>query len=121
MDADSILIDFEKKIHKAIEFYLVVNTDRTFWEQNNKFRYRNAREVYELLIEEFDPMYTEFPELEEGLDESLELLRQCIWVGMNVPWPVDPDDHIERVVANVMTVYDTVVYGKLRFLLPVHA
>jgi hypothetical protein len=34
---------------------------------------------------------------------------------MNVPWPVDPDDHIQRVVDNVIEVFNIVVYGNLRF------
>jgi hypothetical protein len=33
---------------------------------------------------------------------------------MNVPWPVDPDDHIKRVVDNIMGVYNDTVYGNLR-------
>jgi hypothetical protein len=33
---------------------------------------------------------------------------------MNVPWPVDPDDHIKRVVDNIMEVYNDTVYANLR-------
>jgi hypothetical protein len=85
-----------------------------YWEQNNKFRYRNAREVNQVLEEAFDIMYKTYPSIERLLDDSLVLLQQCTWVGMNVPWPVDPDDHIQRVVDNVMEVYVIVVYGNLR-------
>jgi len=105
---------FEKRIQNALELYLINYTDRVYWEQNNKFRYRNAREVNEVLEEAFESMYTQYPSLEDLLDQSLMLLQQCTWVGMNVPWPVDPDDHIQRVVDNVLEVFITVVYANLR-------
>jgi hypothetical protein len=85
-----------------------------FWEQNNKFRYRNARETNQVLKDVFDTMHSIYPALERVFDENLTLLQQCTWVGMNVPWPVDPDDHIQRVVDNVMDVFNTIVYANLR-------
>jgi len=104
MDVDNLLTNFGNKFRETLKDYLVSKTDRTFWQQNNKFRYRNSREVDELLIDLF-----------ENADDSIVLLKQCIWVGMNVPWPADPDAHIERVVDNVMEVFDTIVYGNLRY------
>lgn len=117
VEVDSILNSVEKNLREGLEFYLIVRTDRTFWEQNNKFRYRNAREVNDIIDEAFDVLYTSFPNLEQSFDNSVILLQECTWVGMNVPWPVDVDDHIERVIDNVMNVYGTVVYGKLRTFL----
>lgn len=105
---------FEKRIQNALELYLINHTDRVYWEQNNKFRYRNVREMNQVIEEAFESMYTQYPNLENTLDQSLVLLQQCAWVGMNVPWPVDPDDHIQRVVDNVIEVFITVVYANLR-------
>jgi ribosomal protein S17E len=85
-----------------------------YWEQNNKFRHRNAREVKRLLKEVFDDMHEIYPSLVRVFDENLTLVQQCVWVGMNVPWPVDPDDHIKRVVDNIMEVYNDTVYANLR-------
>jgi hypothetical protein len=31
-----------------------------------------------------------------------------------VPWPVDSEDHIRRVVDNIMQVFNDIVYGNLR-------
>jgi hypothetical protein len=111
---DDTLDVFERRIHSGLEFYLVVNTDRTYWEQNNKFRYKNVREVNQVIEDAFDIMYTKYPTLNRILDENLILLQQCTWVGMNVPWPVDPDDHIQRVIDNVMEVFNIIVYANLR-------
>ncbi len=113
--ADDVLDTFERRIRNALDAYLMNYTDRVFWEQNNKLRYRNAREMNEVLVEAFNPMYDKYPKLEKVLDDSLMLLQQCAWVGMNVPWPVDPDDHIQRVVDNVMEVFNIIVYANLRF------
>jgi hypothetical protein len=105
---------FEKRIYYGLKTYLVEHTDRVYWERNNKFRYRNSREVNQVLKEVFESMHVIYPSLEHVFDENLTLLQQCTWVGMNVPWPVDPDDHIQRVVDNVMHVFNDIVYGNLR-------
>ena len=111
---DDTLDIFETRIRNGLELYLIENTDRVYWEQNNKFRYRNAREMNQVLEEAFEMMYTKYPTIERVLDDSLVLLQQCTWVGMNVPWPVDPDDHIQRVVDNVMEVFVLNVYANIR-------
>ena len=108
MDVDTRLTNLANKFRETLEDYLVSKTDRTFWQQNNKFRYRNSREIDDLLIDLFES-------IEVNCDDSIVLLKQCIWVGMNVPWPVDPDAHIQRVIDNVMEVFDTIVYGNLRY------
>ena len=112
---ETILTVFERRIRDGLEFYLVVNTDRTYWEQNNKFRYKNVREVNQVLKEVFDSMHEIYPSLQHVFNENLTLLQQCTWVGMNVPWPVDPDDHIQRVIDNVMEVFNITVYANLRY------
>lgn len=114
IEIDETLNAFEQRLRNGLEFYLIVNTDRKYWEQNNKFRYRNAREVNNVIEEAFETMYTKYPELDKFLDDSLVLLQSCTWVGMNVPWPVNPDHHIERVVDNVIEVYITEVYATFR-------
>ena len=111
---ETILTIFEKRLYIRLKFYLTEYTDRVFWEQNNKFRYRNAREVNQVLKDLFQTMHPIYPSLERVFDENLTLLQQCTWVGMNVPWPVDPDDHIKRVIDNIMEVFDLTVYANLR-------
>ena len=111
---ETILTILEKRISTRLGCYLVVNTDRVYWEQNNKFRYKNVREVNQILKEVFDSMHVIYPSLERVFNENLTLLQQCTWVGMNVPWPVDSDDHIQRVVDNTMEVFNDTVYANLR-------
>jgi hypothetical protein len=102
---DEILDILGYRIRNGLEIYLFEHTDRIFWKQNNKFRYRNAREVNRVLEDAFECVPSE---------ENLVLLQQCTWVGMNVSWPVDPDEHIQRVIDNVMEVFNTTVYANLR-------
>jgi len=111
---ETILAIFERRLYDRLKSYLFEHTDRVYWEQNNKFRYRNVREVNQMFKDVFSHMYMTYPSLERVFDENLTLLQQCTWVGMNVPWPVDPDDHIQRVVDNVMEVFNITVYGNLR-------
>ena len=112
---ETILTIFEKRIYARLIAYLLEHTDRVYWEQNNRFRHRNAREVNRVLKEVFDSMHAIYPSLKSVFDENLTLVQQCTWVGMNVPWPADPDDHIRRVVDNIMQVFNDTVYGNLRY------
>lgn len=111
---ETILTIFEQRIYNRLKLCLINDTDRVYWEQNNKFLYRNTREVNRVLKEVFDDMHVIYPSLVHVFDENLTLLQQCTWVGMNVPWPVDPDDHIKRVFDNVMEVFNDTVYANLR-------
>lgn len=94
-----------------MQFYLTVNTDRAFWEREDKFRYRNGRELNNCIAGAFESVYAEY---EEIVDNIVCTLQNCAWVGMNVKYPRDPDAHIDRIVDNIMEVYITCGYSELR-------
>lgn len=100
---DDKLDDLEMRLRNNLQFYLTVKTDREFWKRENKFRYRNTREVNQIIKDTFG-----------DLCDDVAVLQHCVWVGMNVDYPDDPDRHIDRVVDNVMEVYILEVYANLR-------
>jgi len=108
---DSHLDEIQTKLRNNIQFYLTVNTDRAFWEREDKFRYRNGRELNDRILDAFQSVYDEYDEV---VDNIVCTLQNCAWVGMNVSYPRDPDAHIDRIVDNIMEVYITSGYSELR-------
>lgn len=102
---DDKLYNLEMCLRNNVQFYLSVNTDREFWKRENKFRYRNAREVKKIIKDTFGDL---------GDEDTVAVLEHCVWMGMNVEYPSDPDRHIDRVVDNLIEVYIIHVYALLR-------
>lgn len=103
---EETLDDLEMRLRNNVQFYLTVKTDREFWKRENKFRYRNTREVNDIIKKTFAGFDIE--------EDVVSLLQCCVWMGMNVQYPDDPDQHIDRVVDNLLEVYILHVYAILR-------
>ena len=111
---DAQLADFEEELWRALEFQLIINTNRTFWYEMD--------ELDDESINGIDAAITygcrEMTERYKGttvapvLDEFKQILSMMIRVSMNVPWVNDPDRHIERVLENIRNEVD--YYGALR-------
>jgi hypothetical protein len=103
---DEKLCDLEMRLRNNVQFYLTANTDREFWKRENKFRFKNSRELNKIIKDTFGEL---------GDDEDMiSVLQHCAWTGMNVEYPTDPDRHIDRVVDNLIEVYIVHVYALLR-------
>jgi hypothetical protein len=114
---DVQLEDFETDLQNSLEFQLIINLNRVYWQEldglaNNEFQgvamaiagaFRNLSERYEKI-----------PAVTNILEHCRILILNCVWSGMNVPWPRNVDRHTERVVENAMTVYNEVIYPHLR-------
>jgi hypothetical protein len=103
---DEKLDDLEMRLRNNVQFYLTVKTDREFWKRENKFRYRNTREIDDIIKKTFEDFDVD--------EDAVSLLQYCVWMGMNMAYPDDPDQHIDRVVDNMMEVYILHLYAILR-------
>jgi hypothetical protein len=102
---DEQLSNLETKLRNNVQFYLTVNTDREFWKRENKFRFKNSRELNKIIKDTFGDL---------GDEDMISVLQHCAWTGMNVEYPTDPDRHIDRFVDNLIEVYIIHVYALLR-------
>ena len=103
----------DDNLRNSLEFCLVINTDYTYWEKRDKYKPSNMHNVNNAIAHVFEPMYSQHEDWTDFLDDSIVLLQSCVWTGVNVPFPEDPEKHMYRVVDNVMNVYYTWIHDGL--------
>jgi hypothetical protein len=105
---DVQLADFEDELWRTLEFQLLVNTNRTFWEEMDELDQTSIDGIYGAIehgCHDMAERYKGTP-VADILNVFKHVLGMMIHVGMNVPWPMNPDLHTERVLANAMNVMD---------------
>ena len=105
---DVQLADFEDELWRTLEFQLLVNTNRTFWEEMDELDRDSINGIYGAVehgCREMAERYKGTP-VANILNVFKHVLGMMIEVGMNVPWPQNPDFHTERVLVNAMNVMD---------------
>lgn len=113
---DVQLDDFELELFRNLEFQLIVNTNRAFWELEDHL----GNECLCGIEEAIDYGFHEMMERYEGtpvikiLEAALGVIQNAAFAAMNVPYPRDPDRHIERVLDNIREIYVDVAYSPLR-------
>jgi hypothetical protein len=114
---DVQLEDFETDLQNSLEFQLVINLDRRYWEELDGLANHELHGIETAIAGSFRNMserYEKIPAVINILEHCRILILNCVWTGMNVPWPRNVDLHTERVVENAMTVYNEVIYAHLR-------
>lgn len=113
---DDELEVFEQRLIAELTFQLVVHTDMTKWEatdqlDNDDWENINAtiRDVFATSIRQYG--YTAAVPV---LQNSRNALIHAVWAAMNVPFPRNPFDHIERVVENMVFMFNRTTYAILR-------
>jgi hypothetical protein len=114
---DVQLEEFETDLMTALEVQLVMHTNMQYWRETDHLS-REDTETNERIIEDcfVDLLhrYRDVKPIVELLEYCLILIQNVTWAAMNVPCPEVPVHHIERVVENVMEVYNRVIYAPLR-------
>jgi hypothetical protein len=114
---DVQLDDFELELFHALEFQLIVNTNRTFWEEEDHLSNQCLMGIEEAIDWGFDDDIVKRyngTEVTPLLDEARVVIHNAVYAAMNVPYPRDPDRHMERVLDNIREIYVDVVYPRLR-------
>ena len=116
MTVDNELDIFEQRLNAELEFQLTVHTDMTQWEamdrlDNEDWENINAtiRDVFASLIRQYG-----YTAAEPILQNSRNALIHVVWAAMNVPFPRNPFNHIERVIENMLNVFNRTTYANLR-------
>jgi hypothetical protein len=114
---DVQLDDFELELFNALEFQLIVNTNRTFWEDEDHLSNECLMGIEEAVDWGFDDDIAkryDGTEVIMILDMARVVIYNAVFAAMNVPYPRNPDRHIERVLDNIGEIYVDVVYPQLR-------
>lgn len=113
---DAQIEQFENQLRNDLEFQLVVHTPRRYWEELDALDNDTRENIVATLYDVFEPLIVKYQ-----YTDVAPLLRQCrdflghiIWAAMNVPYPNNPDAHIEAVVDNSFDAYNYLYYARLR-------
>ena len=94
----------------------MIHTDRTYWEEMDVVDGETTRAVENVIDNSFNDImerYKYVSEVTEELDRARLLVQNVVWASMNVPYPRDPDRHIDRVIDNVRDVYYNACFDAL--------
>lgn len=114
---DSQIEDLECDIRDRLEYLLLVDLNIAFWEALDAPSPDDERALNTAIDEVFEaPLrrYDRVPDVRTILLYARRLLRNCVWVGINVPFPRNPTVHCERVIDTVFEIYDLEIYAVLR-------
>lgn len=114
---DAQLQDFEDDLYNYMVFQLVVQTNTNYWEELDQISSENRigmDAAIDTALLDLSARYSDIPAVMVILDQARVLFKNVVWAAMNVPFPVNTQLHIERVCANLMDVYNTVIYAPLR-------
>lgn len=114
---DQQLDNFEVYMHNELEFQLNVHTDFRFWEETDHLDNETLLNIHVTVRDIFariSNQYTYCPEVVRIADEAATILEYIVRAAMNVPYPRNPQLHIESVLDNVYDVYNRLFYARLR-------
>ena len=113
---DVQLDDFELELFNALEFQLIVSTNRAFWEEEDCLSNQCLMGIEEAVERGFQEMMDRYDATPVFtiLAAAHVVIQNAVFASMNVPYPRDPDRHIVRVLDNVREIYVDVAYTPLR-------
>lgn len=117
---DVQLEEFETDLRAYLETHLLFNTDREYWWVHGGMSDTEAAGIGRIVAESIVELKHRYA-ASQGVIVTLNfcevLIRNVVWAAMNVPiqdHQAHADLHVERVVDNVMAVYNQNIYALLR-------
>lgn len=114
---DVQLIEFENALRNHLEFQLIVNTNRNYWNEMDTLHPDDNIDIENAIRGSFVDIIHRYRQSQQVIDILAHcqiLINNVVWAAMNVPYPANPDLHIERVVDNALHVYIQTIYALLR-------
>jgi hypothetical protein len=104
---DYQLVDFEVNFRDLVEFQFIVNINRNTWEDRDQLDERSFQGIEEVIDEAYVNIMKIYKDTEvvNDLDDCRRMQQNAAWAAMNVPYPRDPDDHMIRVVDNLLSIF----------------
>ena len=113
---DAQLEQFENELRNDMDYLLTVHTPRRFWEELDALDNQTRENIFATLHEIFEPRIVKYRHtiVEPLLNQCRDFLGHIIWSAMNVPYPNNPDLHIDSVIDNATDAYIYMYYARLR-------
>lgn len=113
---DAEIEKFETDFRNDLEFQLVVHTPRRYWEELDELDTGTYDNIIATVHDAFAPLIEKYKytDVVPIFTRCREMLGYVIWAAMNVPYPADPDRHIDAVINNAFGVYFQRFYAQMR-------
>jgi hypothetical protein len=113
---DEQLHNFDALLFDSLEFQLIIHTDRTSWE-NTGHMSNDSLDGLETSIDfGFEQMFARYrysrPVL-DILEAWHDQIHNIMWIAMDVPYPQNLNQHIDRVIANCRRLFHDQFWGRL--------
>jgi hypothetical protein len=103
-------------LSEELTFQLTIHTDMVKWEVTSRLETDDWENINATVRDVFAPWVRQY-----AYTAALPILQHCrnalchvVWASMNVPFPHDPFEHIDRVVENTVNVVRLTVYEILK-------
>jgi hypothetical protein len=103
-------------LSEELTFQLTIHTNMTQWEAMNRLDTDDWENINATIRDVFAPWVRRY-----AYTGALSTLQYCrnalchiVWASMNVPFPRDPFEHIDRVVENTINYIQRTVYESLQ-------
>jgi hypothetical protein len=106
----------KQKLNGELMFQLAIHTNMTEWDYNDRLSNEDWENINATIRDVFAPFIRQYgyTAAEPILQNSRNALIHVVWASMNVPFPRNPWDHVERVVENTLNVFNRTTYANLR-------
>ena len=96
-------------------FQLAIHTNMTEWDDNDRLSNDDWENINATIRDVFAPFIRQYgyTAAEPILQNSRNALIHVVWAAMNVPFPRNPWDHVERVVENTLNVFNRTTCANL--------
>ena len=106
-----------ENLSTELRFQLTIHTDMRKWEATDRLEKDDLENINATIRDVFAPWVRQY-----AYTSVVPILQYCrnalchvVWASMNVPFPRDPFEHIDRVVENTINVIVKTVYESLKY------
>lgn len=114
---DVQLNEFEDALRATLMYNLMYRINRYYWNELDEIDRNDLQGItnaIDLTFIDFRYAYRHAPVIINILNNAQILIQNVTWAAMNVPYPANPDSHVDRVIDNTLEVYWREVYAPLR-------
>ena len=110
------LDNFEALLFDSLEFQMAIHTNRNYWEELDHIDTESQDGIETCVDYGFDQMFERYrysrPVL-DILEPWCENLQDILWIAMDVPYPRDINQHIDRVLENCRRMFYDQIWHRL--------
>jgi hypothetical protein len=114
---DHQLEDFENGLRVHLAHQMMTNVNQAHWMMNDapdENAFQGLSLAVDVAFTNICENYTNVEPISGLLEHCRILIQNSVWASMNVPYPRNPTEHMDRVIDNALRVYFTTVYAHLR-------